>query len=601
MCAQTSPSPKPPTPSPPPCTHEKSNSQSVMALGRTPEFCFQHLEKHEATIRACVGANEDTTRMRAIDTVLFDVLGWEKTAVTTERYIRTDVKGFEDYALFQKEVLCFIIEAKKQGETFVLPDRKYSDKPVGFALLAQECPAAEVALKQAVGYAAAEGARYVAISNGYQWIFALAFVPNQPLKERSVFVFESVDAIKSRFRVFWRCFGPDGVYLNQASGELLESRKAPAPAKLAATIQNYPVPADRNVIVNELGYIIELVWDDMNLSKPDVHFLRECYVYPDAAEDGMALAKELLERRFKNDEEAVPTKPSAMDTRDVPDMIESYNPEKPVIILGKIGHGKTTFLNYLRLVKAKDQLDKYIQIDVNFLDRPDKASEVADHIYREIQEQLLDRYDIDINANAIVRGVLHRDLQKFKDTPTGVALASMPDEFARAELMFISEIRKDQHTYLTKVFRHLRRGRSMSVALFLDNLDRRDYEIQEEAFLRASAMARDWECLVFVCLRPGTFYTSRDSGVMDSVAPKIITIVSPKTSDLLQRRFNYARQIAEGKTEKGSQLAEIEERQHCVEPAASCHLFERLRVVIPAEELVRRSLMQYQTATSATC
>ena len=30
--------------------------------------------------------------------------------------------------------------------------------------------------------------------------------------------------------------------------------------------------------------------------------------------------------------------------------------------------------------------------------------------------------------------------------------------------------------------------------------------------------------------------------------------MSPKTSDLLQRRFNYARQIAEGKTEKGSQL-----------------------------------------------
>ena len=62
----------------------------------------------------------------------------------------------------------------------------------------------------------------------------------------------------------------------------------------------------------------------------------------------------------------------------------------------------------------------------------------------------------------------------------------------------------------------------------------------------ASAMARDWSCLVFVCLRPDTFYRSKREGVLDSVAPKIITVESPRTKILLKKRFQYAHEIAEG-------------------------------------------------------
>ena len=50
-----------------------------------------------------------------------------------------------------------IVEAKRSGKAFVLPDRAYPDAPVGFALLAQECREAESAMIQACGYAAGVG------------------------------------------------------------------------------------------------------------------------------------------------------------------------------------------------------------------------------------------------------------------------------------------------------------------------------------------------------------------------------------------------------------------------------------------------------------
>ncbi len=58
-----------------------------------------------------------------------------------------------------------------------------------FGILATECLPATKALQQAIGYAATLGARYVAISNGHQWLLTLTFVPDQPLESRLVYVF----------------------------------------------------------------------------------------------------------------------------------------------------------------------------------------------------------------------------------------------------------------------------------------------------------------------------------------------------------------------------------------------------------------------------
>ena len=101
-------------------------------------------------------------------------------------------------------------------------------------------------------------------------------------------------------------------------------------------------------------------------------------------------------------------------------------------------------------------------------------------------------------------------------------------------------IGRNPHVFLQKAFFHLKFGQMRSVAIFLDNLDRRKDPIQEEAFLRASAIARDWASLVFVCLRPGTFYRSRSFGVLDTVAPRVINITSPKARVLVPPRLRFA-------------------------------------------------------------
>ncbi len=492
--------------------------------------------------RLSADANEAATRLRAIDTFLFEILDWDKEDVDPELYCRAE--GYADYACTVDGQHLLVIEAKRTGNTFVFGADNLESRPYSFGFIASESKDAADALQQAIGYAATLGAHYVAITNGRQWLLTLTYVEGKELSERLVFVFESLDAIKARFRLFFQCFSKAQLSRHEIDGPLLDILLKPAPSKASARIPGYPQPADRNVFQNELSYVLDYVWQVMSQDEGSSDFVNNCYVSPDSHRDTIALVKELIVKRTAED--AILKQHDIMSIDRLPQQLAHLPSEKPFVILGHIGRGKTSFLKYLRHVAASELLTGFIQLDVNFIDRPDHASEIPAYVYDEIERQLFDLYSIDIREDKFVRGVLNFELQRLKNTPRGKVASEDSSRYKEYELNEIDRILEDRHAYLTRVFHHLKKGRNCSVAIFMDNLDRRDTEIQEQAFLRASAMARDWASLTFVCLRPDTFHRSREGGVLDAIAPTTFTIGHPDLALVLKRRFSYARSIANG-------------------------------------------------------
>ena len=464
--------------------HEKVIAGDFMNDEWTSDYAFEKLNEKINVIKGAAGENEATTRMRAIDTLIFDVLGWDKLKVETEKYVRAE--GYVDYCFKIGANVSLVLEAKKDEQLFLLPSRKYSAKPFGFGLLAEECRGAYDAMVQAAGYATNLGSRYIAISNGHQWLLALSYVPNQPLDERLVYVFESIDAIKKRFQLFWDCFSYHAIHSNSPAIGLSESRKNPAPAKLSTTIHGYPLPIARNYLKNELVYVLSMIWDELNTNDNSKDFLEKCYIFPDSSNKAFSIAKEIIEKRNKQDELLTG---EALSSLKVSQLIKGYSIEKPILVLGEIGHGKSIFLRYLRLIEAEKQLSNYIQLDVNFLDRPEKPDEVPDFIVKEIYRQLAERYNINLTEDRFVRAALHAEINRFKKSPRGKAFPVESDKYKLHEVEHIESIQRDHHEYLKYVFQHIKGSHGKSIAIFFDNLDKRLPAIQEEAFLRSSAMA----------------------------------------------------------------------------------------------------------------
>ena len=129
-------------------------------------------------------SNEADTRLRVIDTMLFDILDWRKEDVETELYCRT--AGYADYVCSANGSRILVIEAKRRGSTFLLEGKVFESRPYSFGFLSTESKPAADALQQAIGYAATLGVPYVAITNGTQWLLALTYVTGQTLDHRLV-------------------------------------------------------------------------------------------------------------------------------------------------------------------------------------------------------------------------------------------------------------------------------------------------------------------------------------------------------------------------------------------------------------------------------
>ncbi|MFH0754852.1 MAG: hypothetical protein V2A70_09820 [Candidatus Omnitrophota bacterium] len=356
--------------------------------------------------------NEATTRLRAIDTLLFEVLDWQKEDVEAETYCR---EGFADYVCSTGDHNLLVIEAKRSGAAFALRSEPLEGRPYSFGFLASESKAAAEALQQAIGYAAMLGTHYVAITNGTQWLLTLTFVEGKPLNDRQVFVFESIEAIGNRFRLFFECFSKNHLARHSLDAQLLDILLKPAPAKASTKIPGYPQIATRNVFHNELGYILDYVWRVMAQEENSADFVKNCYVNPERHKDTIDLVRELLIKRVNEDSILIKHDIHSIDK--LPQQIAHLPTEKPFIILGEVGRGKTSFLKYLRHVAVDDLLHKFIQIDLNFLDRPSNPSELSTFIYDEIDRQLLENYSIDISEDQFVRGVLYGQLKRLKNTP----------------------------------------------------------------------------------------------------------------------------------------------------------------------------------------
>src|SRR5881296_2571685 len=150
----------------------------VRTIPWTPEAAFAELQNRFDELTAVSNrANEADMRLKVVDVLLFDVLDWEKTDVDAEHYCRA--VGYADYVFSVANNIALVVEAKRADISFVIQDAVFEPEPVTFALLEKEMPEAGCALRQALGYAASLGARYIAISNGHQWIIALTYVQSQ--------------------------------------------------------------------------------------------------------------------------------------------------------------------------------------------------------------------------------------------------------------------------------------------------------------------------------------------------------------------------------------------------------------------------------------
>ena len=495
--------------------------------------------------------NEDTTRFHLIDTLLLECLDWEKGDIKNEESYKGE---YTDYTISLVRPVV-ILEAKREGNYFVLPEGK---KSIEYSIksLCKDNPKFKEAIEQVCGYCNKRGVEIAIVSNGWQLV---AFVANRldgvsPL-EGSAIVFSSLEQMEEHFLDFWNFLSKNGIKSKKLKNNLCGISLPELPAKLSSTISYYPGIKNRNSFQTNLQILSELILEDV-IRYQDLEklFLEECYCNAGALSNYATVSKEILRTRYENlfeDNNAELSIQSAVGRKgvnqDFKDISAHSMSRRPILLIGDVGAGKSTFINHLIKVEAPNIFNDCITLKIDLGSNIVLSRDIRDAILDEIIRLLLEEYDIDIFEHDFVHGIYHSEFSRFKKGIHKEYFEKTHEKAIDLTIGFFEEKQKNKNEHIKSALLHLAKGRKKQIVIFIDNCDQRDYDTQQMAFLISQEIAENWQPVtVFVSLRPETFHNSIKEGALSGYHPKAFTIAPPRLDNVIEKRLEFARKITNG-------------------------------------------------------
>lgn len=491
--------------------------------------------------------NESTTRFHLIDQILTRCLAWPIEEIENED---SRDSTFADY-LLGKPVARMIVEAKREGVYFDLPAgtksgvQKLSSVTSGVA-----GKDLRIAASQVAQYCASRGVSVAAVSNGHQLV---AFLGSRtdgvaPL-DGSAIIFDGLQDLKDQFRLFWDNLSKPAVEARRIYSTLRADSLTPkAPPPLSSRISGYPGYRRRNDLQVQLEIMAEVFLDDLNQHEEiQEDFLNECYASSGALSQYAMLSKQILESRYSllhetsADHEVEPARVKKGVSQSLSaHVLASSLSKRPIILLGDVGVGKTMFVRHLMRVEAATLFADALTLYIDFGNKPALLSELNEFVIEEAYAQLFDKYDIDVLDRSFVQAVYNGALNRFDRGIHGDLRELDEQAYRRERIGFLSQLIDNRASHLLASLEHLAGSRHQQVVIFLDNIDQRPLEFQEQVFLISESLASEWPATVFISLRPDTFYKSRSQGTLTAYQPRVFTISPPRVDTVVKKRLAFA-------------------------------------------------------------
>ncbi|WP_162907210.1 AAA family ATPase [Allorhizocola rhizosphaerae] len=488
--------------------------------------------------------NEATTRHRIIDRLLHDCLDWSPSSVTAEHY---EDGEYADYVLGAPtpEV---VVEAKREGVHFTLPAGLAGRRSVDLRSLRDD-PLCDKAVRQVLRYCQDRGVPIAVLTNGRQLVAFYASrqdgVP--PLNGRAL-LFSSLDEMLADFDSLWNNLSREGIGLKTLQRHLLgKSPRALPPPKPSDQIQGYKTLRIRTHLETDLKQLGELFLQDLGRSRSiSADFIKNCYCATGALSQYSAVSKEILRSRYAALERSVQAKPESVTTRlginpslTAITMTEALS-NRPIVLVGDVGVGKSMFIRHLLEVEARDLLNNAYVFYIDFGREPALATDLKSYVTRRLVEQLREIHHVDFEESEFVRAVYKKELELLRKSPVGEYADLNPTLYREKEIEYLIGLTGRTEAHLKKTFEHLRKKKRRSPIFVLDNIDQRQPSYQEEVFLIAESLADGWPGTVFVSLRPKTLYESKTKGSLSAYPLKVFTVSPPKIDQVILRRLEWA-------------------------------------------------------------
>jgi GTPase SAR1 family protein len=459
------------------------------------------------------------------------MLGWERPNIHVE--VTDELGGKSDYVLGRPPKA--VLEAKREAKIFEdLP----TGKPTTVRKLRPLLTASrnlDDAVKQVLPYCVMHGAQMAIVCNGPQLIVFQALTPGISPLDGECFFFNGFASYIEHFPRLWSLLSPEGITENRAFREIAAYRNPRVPPKASEWILEPNQFRYRNNFQENLRTLSSFLLEEIE-ENPSVKsdFYRDCYVTLEANNRHLLLSKNIIAARYKRADVggARPTalEPAAAAIEQGDARAIGMAGSRPIVVIGDVGVGKTSFFENLYENLSQVEKDGTYFIHINLGLKANLSTDVKSYVLAEIPLVLRKKYSIDLDSDDFANTIYHDEILSFERSVKGKLRDVDKLAYQKAKIDFLSSLleRKDKH--LQAALGHLARGRRKQIILVMDNADQRSFAVQQEAFLISQELAATRNIIVFIALRPSTYFLSKTTGALSGYQNKVFT-VSPPPAD----------------------------------------------------------------------
>lgn len=503
-----------------------------------------------ASITPDTDFNEAQTRFHVIDRVLFECLGWcRETEVEIEN---SENQKFTDYELGKPNRLA-ILEAKREGIQFEIPAGTAKKLVTDLRSITRVSGEAEKAIVQVQAYCSQRGTPVAIVSNGKQFIaFLGSRLDGVNFLDGKALVFDSLQCLKDNFDRAWQMLSAEGIKEKRINRFLTAGEEQP-PSKLSSRLASYPKARYPSDIQSTLRYLSDLFLQDaMQSLEIEYKFFEECYCESGALSQYALLSKNILEARYAslfNESEPHPhlarVKSKKKDNF-TPEILAEAISKRPIVLLGDVGVGKTSFIKNLMYNSAHEEFKTALYIYIDLGSKAALTDDLRVFVLNEIERQLNDKYQVDPYEYGLIQGVYAAEINRFSRSMWGGKKNSDPDLYETKLIENLEELSAEKDQHLKRTIGYYAKTTKKQIIVCLDNADQRDFEVQQSSFVISQELAQDWNATVFVSVRPQTFFRSKRSGALNAYPNKVFTISPPRIDKVIEKRLLFALSMAEG-------------------------------------------------------
>lgn len=494
---------------------------------------------------ACeAGLNESDVRLRVIDRMLIEVLGWDRENIRTEQ---SSLEGYLDYLLLgQGNRGQMVIEAKRAG--LLQPDTANKNRAV-LSLKGPVLKPLETAVKQAISYSSTCGVPFSAVSDGSSWLFFRSSRIDgvSPLDGKAI-LFPDLQSLSDNFPEFYELGSYRGliertnqVRLNRVEGQspqLEEQQFIVSPSDRAKMLARSDEAKDAALLFKQFFSKLS--------DSGDREMLRECFADTPQSDTADYDMQKIVEK-LVNTMVAIETSEGKAIEEEIERAIASEESQS-ILIVGNKGSGKSTFIDRFFQIILEPTLKE--QCIVTAVDLQGHLGHRADLI-NWANRTLIDALEKEIYAHEPptydeMLGVFFGDYKAWSAGPYLHLYDSDKNQFKIKFGEHMDRIRREEpERYIRMLLKRSFASQKKLPCLIFDNADQFDPGTQDAVFQMAHALGREAPSLTIVPITDRTIWRLSKAGALQSYPAKQFYLPSPDVKRVLSKRVAFVRKKLE--------------------------------------------------------